>query len=496
MRGAAAGDGLRFRFPDGELGRWAVLARVTATSVGVWYRDPASEPQVARLTVDGEVVAEAHIEPDPGHDGVATVDLRPDRPLPGERFRVEVGALHRTGRFAPADGAPAPFTFAFGSCHQPFEGGLLGAELGYHAMAGIYPKMEAELRRRDARFLLLLGDQIYSDGVSATSVRARLHADDGVTDDELIEIYRHLYRGYFNEPGFRSLNEAFPAYLTWDDHDIFDGWGSLKEPQPFDLRLFRAAEAAYREYQQLRNPGGRLHAEPPYAYPVWYGDVGFFVLDLRGCRDLAAGRIVGDAQWSMLDAFLAEADRRGAGTVFIVASVPVIHFSPAVVAATGWLPGSKGTDVRDRWSVSEFLADREALLERCFAWRAGAPGRQVVILSGDVHVGAAFRVRPRRRSAWPRGTIHQWTSSALTTPGGLEHRLVNSIGTALVNLGEPSVVSGRQGLDGYNNFGTVQVEPLEAGGHRLVFTLHEYDRRRDRLAAQFTIHAEPMRPRR
>ena len=486
---------MRFTFPDGELERWAVLGRVTTSSVGVWLRDPAATSHVARLRVGGQVAAEASLVPDPTHDGVATVDIRLDDARPGEAFEVEVAGMRRAGRFAPPENEPSAFAFGFGSCHQPFEEALLGDELRCHAVAGIYPRMAELLRREHARFLLLIGDQVYSDGVSSASVRARLDRDD-VTDAELAEIYRHLYRGYFNEQGFRALQEALPAYLTWDDHDIFDGWGSQLDPQDFDRRLFRAAELAYREYQQLRNPRGRLDAEPPYAYPFWYGDVGFFVTDLRGCRSYQEGRIMGDRQWTMLDEFFAEAGERDTRTVFLATSVPPVHLSPALVAAAAWMPGSKGSDVRDRWDLPAFRHERQALLERCFAWRAARGGRQVVLLGGDVHVGAAFRVQPRRRTGWPRGVIHQWTSSALTTPGGLEHRLTNAIGTTLVNFGERSVVARRQGLDGYNNFGLVRVTPRAEGGHRLRFSLHEYDARGDRLREQFHVEAEPRGVRR
>jgi PhoD-like phosphatase len=86
--------------------------------------------------------------------------------------------------------------------------------------------MREVLKAEDARFLLLLGDQIYSDGIPNLNVKKL--TDSGSLDPaHLTEHYRQLYRGYFNEAGFRSILELVPSYMIWDDHDILDNWGSF-----------------------------------------------------------------------------------------------------------------------------------------------------------------------------------------------------------------------------------------------------------------------------
>lgn len=488
----AMARGPRFDFPDGELVAWSALGAVTDRSVRVWARRPGG-PVPATLSIDGEVVATETLRPDPAHDGVAAVVLRLDAPRPGARFEVDVDGQIRSGRLAPTPGAAATFSFAFGSCHQPFRDPPFDHRLERHPGAGIYPRLTELVRQRGSDFLFLLGDQVYSDAVSRISVRDSLAQDESLTDEDLLETYRHLYRGYLNEAGFRTLQETLPTYLMWDDHDIFDGWGSLLRTTDFDRRLFRAAEGAFREYQHLRNPGGEVDATAPYAYPVWYGDVGFFVLDLRGERDFERGRILGSGQWAQLDGFLAEATDRGVATVFIGASVPVVHASPAIMSALERWPTGTGRDIRDRWDVPTFRAERTALLERLFAWQQGAPRRQVVILSGDVHVAAAFSIRPKRGQGLraERGRIAQWTSSALSTPGGLQHVLANRLVTSLVRLGEHELRVWRRGLATGNNVGFVEVRPAEGGGHDLVFTVFQHDQRRDGLRAAFSDRSTP-----
>jgi alkaline phosphatase D len=330
-----------------------------------------------------------------------------------------------------------------------------------------------------------LGDQVYSDAVSELSVREQMSKDPSVTDEALVETYRHLYRGYFNERGFRRLSEEIPAYLMWDDHDIFDGWGSLLDQTAFDRRVYAAAERAFVEYQHLRNPGGELSARPPFGYSFWRGDVGFHVPDLRGERDFNKQRVMGDEGWARLDEFLAEASERRVPTVFLGVSVPVVHASPTLMRALEGLRMSYGRDVRDRWSVPAFAAERTKLVERLFAWQSAAKNRRVIVLSGDVHVGAAFAVSSRNG----QGRFRQWTSSALSTPDGLKHILANQLITRFVRVGERELDVRRLGLATSNNVGFVEVTPRDDGGHDVKLTVHEYDARTGKLRVALTDNA-------
>jgi alkaline phosphatase D len=437
---------------------------VTDRSVRVWLRSPTAGPRVAALRVADRVVAEAALQPDPARDHVAVADLTFDRPAPNAPFVVDVAGMTRRGRFAPAPGQRTPFSFAFGSCHYPYAATPAGT-LVERPAAAWYPSLARVLRARGARFLALLGDQVYVDALPPIDVRGALHqryARDGRLPPlaAVVDAYRQVYRGYFNQPGFRALQEEWPTYLLWDDHEILDNWGA-SEPDELDRHLFRGAAQVYREYQHSRNPGGSLDGEPPYDYSFWYGDVGFFALDARGARHASTGVVLGSPQWLALEAFLAAADERNVPTVFVAASVPVIHFSPALIALGQRLPGGHQAGVRDRWSAPANRGERDALLERLFEWQTARPSRQVILLSGDVHAGAIFRVE-RPRAA---GRLWQWTSSALTTPLTRFLRLANTLGTALVQVGEWRYQVTREALVPLNNCGLVDVTPIPGGGH-------------------------------
>ena len=474
------GTEMRFPFPEGELGASAALGAITDRSVRIWLRDPEGGSKDAVLSLEGEMAARVTLQPSADHDWIATAELTLDRPAPNAPFAVQLPekpAMIRRGRLAPAPGSRVAFSFAFGSCHQPFEKRRRG-QLVLHPGVGIYPAMARVLRAQAARFLILLGDQIYSDAVRP--IRTNLKRKAGsISDAEILDVYRHIYRGYFNEAGFRALLEEWPACFIWDDHDIFQGWGSRLRVDAFDRRLFRAAEQSYREYQHLRNPGAGLDDPAPHHYSFWFGDTGFFVFDLRGVRDYPTGVLLGERQRRDFQRFLAEAGERGAATLFIVASVPIVHFARGLVRLTERIPGSTGSGVRDRWSTTPFDGDRQLVLESLFDWQAAHSDRQVIVLSGDVHAGARFRIRRRDGP----GTILQWTSSSLSSPVHLKLRLINWMGTRLPLWGERRYRIDRQALIFHNNFGLVDVIPLESGGHQVHLTLYAYQPQNQTLHA-------------
>lgn len=463
---------LELEFPDGELRDALALGIPTDRGVRAWLRAPERDSVTVTLQ-SGATMQTVEVRPDGEHDSIAVVDFDLEQPLPGEVFRVTANTMSRTARFAPSADEPASFSFGFGSCHQPFEPNS-DKHLHKHEGAQIYAPALDVLRREDARFLLLVGDQVYSDGVEGQSVRtwARSHApDDRPTFDDLVEAYRHLYRGYFNESGFRALLDAFPVRMTWDDHDIADSWGSRFIETDGDRLMFSAASHTYREYQRALEPGAPFEGAPPYHGAFRYGDVAFWALDLRGVRSWDDGVVLRTDQLADTRAFLDRCAADDTRTVFIVSSVPLIHFSPAIVSVLQWVPGGKGSDVRDRWDAAPFREERDALIGLIGEWQQAHPQRQVIVLSGDVHAGAAFEVRDRETG----GRFHQWTSSSLSAPGGLAHNMVNRLGSRLVNFGEGRCEARRMGLDPRNNIGTVHVRPLVGGGHLVTFDLHAHD---------------------
>ncbi|MGH9174165.1 MAG: alkaline phosphatase D family protein, partial [Vicinamibacterales bacterium] len=399
-------------------------------------------------------------------------------PRPNAPFAVDVGQRHLLGRLAPAPGSSAALTFGFGSCHMPFAQDDAGRISSREADAAIYPAIRADLRRAGAQLFLLVGDQIYADQFKGVSVRDDLPDDlsNPPPHDDLVARYRRVYRGFFNEPGLRGLRDTFPTLCIWDDHDIFDNWGSTAEKTPTDYALFAAACRAYAEYQDARNPGGRP-GKPPFSWIQRWGDIAIVGLDLRGARDYEHGTMLGATEWEWLQNWLESDDAAEVATLFVVSGVPVAHASRWFTRLFDILPARFSASVRDRWTSTGYIASRDLLLDALVGWESRARRRQVIILSGDVHAASAFTIRQRDGD----GVIQQVTSSAMTTPLSLKQMFFNRLVVHQPNLLERRYRFERHFLSLTHNYCGVLLEPLPDGGHRVIIAVRAWDSKHRRL---------------
>lgn len=461
-------------FPDGDLNDAVELGAIDERSARVWVRFAGRERVSATLDSADERLATASIDLSDERDWTGVLELAAPKAMPGAPFTVTVEGRRRSGRFAPAPGSPAALTFGFGSCHMPYEEAGDGTIAVRSAEAAIYPAMMRDLQRASGQLVLLVGDQIYADGLEPFSVREGNPGE--ATDSALLSRYRTVYRGFFNQRGIRQLREAFPTLCIWDDHDIFDNWGSTAEKSATDRRLFAAACRSYVDYQHLRNPGGG-HQGPTFQWIHRWGDIAIVALDVRGARDYESGTMLGADQWEWFQSWLASDDAREVATLFIASSVPVIHSARWFTRLFDLVPKRFAESIRDRWNSTGFIASRNRLLDALFAWQAGNRARQVVILSGDVHCASAFTVRQRHDS----GILHQITSSAMTTSLVMDQIIFNRTVVHGTNLLEDHYHFERHFLSLTNNYCGIRVEPIASGGHRIVAAIRSWDVKKQRL---------------
>jgi len=428
--------------PIAPLEASVIIGHTTTTASRVFVRVPQSGAHALRV---GERTLPIVVDPAADYTAVIAVDgLAPDTTYPLDVIDA------RGATVLPADLLPRVRTlssrpdrlcFAFVSCHLPFE------PTGVTASVGAFDALLAAIAERDVRFVLHLGDQIYGDPPRMPELNAwRIAA--AHRDINKRALYHALYRGYFAVPALRRLHARVPNLMIWDDGEIRDAWGSgsidVAEAE-LAPAMFAAARAAYIDYQHSHNPP-TLQGDLHYSFDA--GPASFFVLDLRGQRDATQRRLLGERQWSALEAWIAATEERPFR--FVVSSVPLLHAPDLLVE---WLTrlGSAVADnvppaLLDRWSADAFHEELERMLALLLP-------RRIVVLAGDIHIGAATEIHDPRA---PSRVLHQWISSAITHETGLSHRLQSEVASRLTNLASPWPVVKRF-HELRNNFGIVEL---------------------------------------
>ncbi len=475
------------------------VGAVGAHSARLWLRAEGAGPvDVAYWPRDDERskrTFRADVLPAPGADGTRTIELPPRDAPPLEPVTAYTFSLSAAdgrplgrGRFetAPAGkgDAPARFSFAFMSCHQPFD---------RHGRRAAHPEEMlsaalACLEEHDTKFVLTVGDQVYTDYPTNLSLFHAQHfrtvappGRSSVLDcsfDEIRPMLHERYRLFWNVDGWRRLHAAYPCYPILDDHEIVDNWGSRPVHETPRWQTFaRAARAAYFDYQGSRIDD-RTFAAPDFDYEIAYGPLAVYVLDLRSNRNVGRDpRLFSVDQERRLHEFLRR--HADAEAVFVVLSVPPVHL-PRLAAKAARYVTVENEDFADRWSTAGHRYDRDRLLSHLHRHQREHPEQRVVILSGDIHIACAHEI------VWNDGTrpLLQWISSGIThCVGGLTRwlaelgieanrsiELESGVLTADVRL-QPNDGPDRNPYGGLN-LGVVDFERGESGRYAMRYSIY------------------------
>jgi alkaline phosphatase D len=323
--------------------------------------------------------------------------LEPDRrywyafEAPGERSPV--------GRTRTLPGAGCErITFVESSCAR-FNSGFFNA---YARMA----------ERDEVNFWLHLGDYIYEfPRLPPSQIPGPDLGRPFDPENECVRIddYRRRYAQYRSDPDVQALHLAHPLISTVDDHDLADGaWrgGAIEHKPdrdgPWEDRL-KAAFRARSEWIPVRLPD---ETDPTRVFrSVRIGDLAeLFLIDTRSRRDEPQdGPAMSEPGRSQLGEeqreWLLEALRGSDATHRLICNGSVMtqiwdgtipeEAELAVKALKLTNPGVTGPDP-DQWDG--YPVERDAILSAIGA----LPERNVVVLSGDVHIGMANELRRGR----------------------------------------------------------------------------------------------------
>jgi len=368
---------------------------------------------------------------------------------PGTEYEYQV-ALDGAARWPEPDSAFPPSAFltprsgkrariVFGSCHRT----SLPESEGYgpDAMAVCADALAAGPVPERPGVLLLIGDQIYADNVSAP-MREFIAARRDPAKPPGYEVldfaeYSALYQEAWRDPRIRWLLSVLPTVMIFDDHDMHDDWNTSAtwraefHAQPWWRERITGAFSAYWLYAHLGNlsPGQlaadetwqRVQAcngdasailddlalradtrEPGIRWSVRrdFGGVRVVVIDSRSRRvvdDETHRRMVDPGEWTWVQQSVTGHFEH----VILATSVPLllprgIHAMEAwseKVCAGAW--GRQFARLAERlrrnvdlehWAAfGASFAEFEQLLADLAAGAYGAAPATVTVISGDVH---------------------------------------------------------------------------------------------------------------
>ncbi len=352
--------------------------------------------------------------------------------------------------------------------------------------------------------LMMGGDQMYFDSIWEDNDELKEWADlardaqlaypvSEKLERDILHYYFETYckrwlkparGGWAHDTQERDCADAMariPTIMMWDDHDIFDGWGSYTQEMQNSAvaqTLFQAARRAFWVYQ-LQQPlellppltidqekyaddapqfapisWSKVLAGDPLALPLLDGQPGFsssfnlgscraLVLDLRTER--SRNQILSEPTWQAIDRALQDMPEKPApGSprtthLLVLSSVPVAH--PKLSVAEALLDSfgsehvieSNADDLKDHWSHDDHEPQRKRLTRLLLKY-AGDKRFRTCIVSGDVHVAAwgnLYRADAGPDKNWLR--IQQFTSSGVLHPapsGPIEGLFVSLLNSA------------------------------------------------------------------
>jgi PhoD related phosphatase len=301
---------------------------------------------------------------------------------------------------------------------------------------------------RERRFgpwnlLLMGGDQVYSDAmwqivpelktwVALDWPQRAKRAFNQTMRTQVERFFEELYISRWSQPEVAAMLASIPSIMMWDDHDIFDGWGSYSYEQhhcPVYQGIFEVAKTYFGLFQQQsikQAPAAILPDQAAFNQSYSLGDLSILVLDMRSERqphtpDAANDKyipdqILSEKSWNAIYKWL---DAQTCKHLLVMSSIPVVHPTFGLLEKMlGFLPGQQGLedDLRDHWTSSPHLQERLRMVHRLLRFSADKKCR-VTLLSGDVHVAAVGVIESDRNDVPPNARVmNQLTSSGIVHP--------------------------------------------------------------------------------
>lgn len=317
--------------------------------------------------------------------------------------------------------------FAYTSCNGFSSADILTKTEKPYAL---WEEMQRQHYLQPFSLLMMGGDQLYADEIWSVVPELQkwsmLDKADKITRkfntvmrDQVERFYEKLYCERWTNPAMALMLASIPTVMMWDDHDIFDGWGSFPQTmQSCDVYqgIYHIAKR-YFELFQIRTKANQSLLDKTanhFAFAFSFRKYHLLALDNRAER--SRERVMSDAQWKTVNKYLDQQVEQG--DLLVLSAVPVVYrdfsFTESSFDATPW-EEELTDDLKDHWRAKEHQGERARLIMRLLnnAEKRGEGNHcRTVILSGDVHLGCLGVINDSRQTLRPI-KIHQVVSSGI-----------------------------------------------------------------------------------
>ncbi|MFZ1704210.1 MAG: alkaline phosphatase D family protein [Saprospiraceae bacterium] len=264
--------------------------------------------------------------------------------------------------------------------------------------------------------LILAGDQVYAETIwnSLPEVKKILKSKKkNVTpqiEKQICEFYCELYIESWKQCDIGLTLATIPNIMTWDDHDIIDGYGSLPDhyqnSQLLDF-IFKTAKKYYGLFQ-IRGENKTL-INPGYDFSaiLSWRNYKFVIPDTRSHRN--KNQIIHQQQYDLIEnvflkknSFVAEKNT----VLAFVLPVPIAHrkysiwlekqadkvFYAVEKIWSGVIKYSLDDDLLDHWEHHEHEQEQKYMLNMIFKIGNHLKPKNLIVLSGDVHFSGASKI--------------------------------------------------------------------------------------------------------
>ncbi|MFP4341621.1 MAG: alkaline phosphatase D family protein [Cyclobacteriaceae bacterium] len=325
------------------------------------------------------------------------------------------------------------YRLAYGSCF-----GTHKNILDFSGRDNMWKMMQQSHEKDPFHLILMGGDQLYADALwkevpllkkwKSLPKKKRLQAIfSGEMEQEVEQFYFFIYLKIWSRQLPARMLSRIPTLMMWDDHDIFDGWGSYPEELVCEVfkGVFRVAQKYFRIFQQQLGPketpgDAYLLPERGFTFAYRLGDLAILALDTRSER--SQQQIMSRQSWhavkSWMNAHLPEktlpdgTKQQACRQLLIMSSIPVVYLNVGFIEKIlHFLPGhqSMEDDFIDQWMSRNHRDERFETVQDLFEFSSKSNCR-VSLLSGDVHVGCHGSFE---ESAGGKQKIYQLVSSAM-----------------------------------------------------------------------------------